>query len=162
MESNPDQLTFSLEAPPVKVFRSQDFAADLMTIEEISALNLLSWLVEHGPDGLCGRTSPASCQVRKDGILGPSSGAWGNSGMGGATGFSMRNISEFHSAAGVSSLSDILETGDLPRRYFLSAKACKGILRRAEKRGKALPTQLRRALQSIAEQAAGRTPCPAT
>jgi len=36
----------------------------------------------------------------------------------------------------VCSLSDILETGDLPQRFFLSAKACAGILRRAEKRGK--------------------------
>jgi hypothetical protein len=38
-----------------------------------------------------------------------------------------------------SSLSDILETGDVPRRYFLSATACRGILRRAEKRGRELP-----------------------
>jgi hypothetical protein len=41
----------------------------------------------------------------------------------------------------VSSLSDILETGDVPQRYFLSPKACSGILRRAEKRGKELPAQ---------------------
>jgi hypothetical protein len=40
---------------------------------------------------------------------------------------------------GVCSLSDILETGDVPRRFYLSARACRGILRRAEKRGKELP-----------------------
>ena len=50
-----------------------------------------------------------------------------------------------------SSLSAILETGDLPQRYFLSRKACAGILRRAERRGKELPTQLRRALKEAAE-----------
>lgn len=37
---------------------------------------------------------------------------------------------------GVSSLSDILETGDVPPRFYLSAKACSGIVRRAERRGK--------------------------
>jgi hypothetical protein len=52
---------------------------------------------------------------------------------------------------GVCSLSDILETGDVPQRYFLSAKACMGILRRAEKRGKELPPQLARALQVVAD-----------
>jgi hypothetical protein len=51
---------------------------------------------------------------------------------------------------GVCSLSDILETGDVPQRYYLSAKACKGILRRADKRGKELPPQLARALQAVA------------
>ena len=60
--------------------------------------------------------------------------------------FWMRNGSEFRRGAVASSLSEILETGEVDRRYFLSAKACKGILRRAEKRGKALPPSLRDAL----------------
>ena len=54
---------------------------------------------------------------------------------------------------GVCSLSDILETGDVPQRYYLSAKASAGILRRAEKRGKALPLVLRRALEEVASSA---------
>jgi hypothetical protein len=66
--------------------------------------------------------------------------------MGSPTGFLTLSSPEFHSAAVASSLSDILETGDLPQRYFLSPKACAGILRRAEKRGKELPQQLKRAL----------------
>ena len=41
-----------------------------------------------------------------------------------------------HSDGGVCSLSDILETGDHLSRYCLSPKACAGILRRAEKRGR--------------------------
>jgi len=57
---------------------------------------------------------------------------------------------EFHSAAAVCSLSDVLETGDVPQRFYLSAKACQGILRRAEKRGKKLPEQLQRALAAVA------------
>ena len=52
-------------------------------------------------------------------------------------------------------LSEILETSQVPHRYFLSPKACAGILRRAEKRGKELPEMLRRALQAVAEASNG-------
>lgn len=55
-----------------------------------------------------------------------------------------------HSDGAVCSLSDILETGDVPRQYYLSALACRGILRRAEKRGKTLPELLARALKAVA------------
>lgn len=50
------------------------------------------------------------------------------------------------SAAAESTLWQILEE-DAPERYYLSAKACAGILRRAERRGKALPKMLREALE---------------
>jgi hypothetical protein len=56
----------------------------------------------------------------------------------------------FHSDDAVCSLSDVLETGDVPQRYYLSAKACAGILRRAEKRERALPGLLKHALQLVA------------
>ena len=59
----------------------------------------------------------------------------------------MPNISERHSDAGESFLSWILE-GDAPAKYSLSPKACAGILRRAERRGKALPPMLREALMT--------------
>jgi hypothetical protein len=39
-------------------------------------------------------------------------------------------------------LSEVLEDGSVPRRFYLSARACQGILRRAEKRGKQLPADL--------------------
>jgi hypothetical protein len=59
------------------------------------------------------------------------------------------SISEWHSAAAVCSLSDTLETGDLPQRFYLSPKACAGILRRADKRGKTLPPALEAALLAV-------------
>jgi hypothetical protein len=40
---------------------------------------------------------------------------------------------------------------NVPQKYFLSAKACQGILRRAEKRGKKLPEVLERALREQAD-----------
>ena len=48
-----------------------------------------------------------------------------------------------------SHLSQILEEFPLPK-YSLSAKACRGILNRAEKRGKKLPEQLEAALRAQA------------
>ena len=63
------------------------------------------------------------------------------------------NISDWPNAAAVCSLSQVLETGSIPQRYFLSGTACAGILRRAEKRGKDLPAALHAALRSVAEKA---------
>ena len=64
----------------------------------------------------------------------------------------MLNGSEWPSGAEGSSacsLASILEPS-VARKYFLSAKACAGILRRAEKRGKALPDALKAALTAVA------------
>src|SRR5262245_33531208 len=112
--------------------------------------NFADLLNAHAPDGWSGRTSPASCQKTEDGILVPSSGRWSNSGMGSPIECSTLKTLEFHSGAVASSLSDILEIGDVPQRFYLSATACRGILRRAERRGKQLPTMLRRALEEVA------------
>jgi hypothetical protein len=49
-------------------------------------------------------------------------------------------------------LSDVLETGALPEKYSLSPRACSGILRRAERRGKELPPMLKKALEAVASQ----------
>ena len=62
------------------------------------------------------------------------------------------NISEWPNDAAVCSLSQVLEQTSIPQRFFLSSKACAGILRRAEKRGKKLPEHLRQALVAVAEQ----------
>ena len=43
-------------------------------------------------------------------------------------------------------LSQILQE-DAPHRFYLTSKACAGILRRAKKRGKELPAMLREALE---------------
>jgi hypothetical protein len=68
------------------------------------------------------------------------------------------SISEWPKDAAVCSLSEVLETGEIPSKYFLSPKACQGILRRAEKRGKKIPEALRVALERQAIGAADPTP----
>ena len=59
------------------------------------------------------------------------------------------SIGESPSVVKESFLSSVLEN-DVPEKYFLSSKACQGILRRAEKRGKKLPEVLEMALKQQA------------
>ena len=65
------------------------------------------------------------------------------------TELSMRNISELPNAAVESTLSQILQVV-VPEKYYLSQRACQGILRRASVRGKELPEMLRLALEAQA------------
>lgn len=61
---------------------------------------------------------------------------------------SMLNTGESPSDAVECTLSSILEDS-VPEKYFLSAQACEGILRRAERRGKELPPMLQQALEFV-------------
>ena len=62
----------------------------------------------------------------------------------------MLNIGESPREESVSLLSQILEV-NAPEKYFLSVKACRGILTRASRRGKALPELLKTALLEMIE-----------
>lgn len=84
-------------------------------------------------------------------ILTASSPALGNSGMVAPSSALTLNTSVWRNGASVCLLSDTLEApGSVPPRYFLTVKACQGILRRAAKRGKTLPAQLEAALRAVA------------
>lgn len=69
------------------------------------------------------------------------------------------NISEWPSAESVSLLSQTLEV-NAPEKYYLSERACQGILTRASRRGKKLPDLLQTALLEMIEwwQRGGKTP----
>lgn len=60
----------------------------------------------------------------------------------------MLNIGESPKEESVSLLSQILEV-NAPQKYYLSARACQGILTRASRRGKPLPEVLRQALLDV-------------
>jgi len=61
----------------------------------------------------------------------------------------MHSTSEFPKDGGVSSsLRNVLETQPVLPKFYLSARACEGILRRAERRGKTLPEALDKALRN--------------
>ena len=123
------------------------------------------------PDTWCGKTSPEPSHPTAERTSGRSSrrrsgsrnrtlptfhylpkggGHWLTAGteMGGPlpTEYSMHSFGECPSAAVESRLSQILEDTP-PRKYYLSAKACAGILRRAKHRGKELPPELKSALE---------------
>lgn len=51
------------------------------------------------------------------------------------------SFTELHNGVSVSRLSQILEDS-APQKYYLSEKACTGILNRANRRGKTLPKEL--------------------
>lgn len=61
-------------------------------------------------------------------------------------GYSTRSFGESPSVAVESHLSQILEADPHPK-YYLSATACRGILRRSERRGKKIPEMLKEALE---------------
>ena len=61
----------------------------------------------------------------------------------------MRAAGEFPREENASTLSQIL-MDNVPETYYLSPKACLGILRRASERGKELPAVLKKALEQQA------------
>ena len=124
-------------------------------------------------DLLCGRTSPEPSAVTKEQTSAPSSRPSRTSAkkegflflnlrrgdgilpeplweMAGALpGASMTlNFGESPSDGRGSTLSQILDL-NAPEKYSLSQRACAGILRRTEKRGKTLPDMLRDALMEV-------------
>jgi len=141
-----------LEEHPASHSQLQDYKKDWMIHGVTCPSSIAECLSVSNQDGLSGKMSPVSCFPTKDGILEPSSGRWQNSGMGSPTECLTLNTSEWPKDADVCLLLDILETGDLPHRYYLSAKACAGILRRAEKRKEKLPELLKAVLRLVANQ----------
>lgn len=128
------QLSMFLSEEP-RASRSAwpDYARDWLIRAETSPSPSLQSLTDTVLAGSFGRTCPVSCRVTEDGILVPSSEAWGNSGMGGPTGSWTLTVSEFPHPVVASSLLDVWENGPVPRRFYLSPRACTGILRRMRK-----------------------------
>ena len=107
------------------------------------------------PDGQSGRTSQERCRPTMDEILQQSSTKWLKQGRVSKSTLSWtRNTLESPNVDVEFSLhlASILQPpSDVPTRYYLSAKACQGILRRANRRGKVLPPRLQKALEQVVE-----------
>jgi len=164
--SNPDQLTFWWADAPARHSALQDSGAELQTHAEDSPLPFLKSLGAFAPDGSCTKMSRDFLRQTTEKRLVPCSGAWKNSGFRGPTGSWTLQVAEHteegltapsrNAAGGCSSLatlSEILETEPVPPRFSLSGRACEGILRRSQRRGRELPPMLKQAL----EQACGGT-----
>lgn len=143
--------TLSPEDFPARTFRWLDDVLDSLESGAVYGGNSIGSFATFFPPGFLSKTSLAFCRATEDETWEPSSEGWGNWGMGGPTACLTLNGAECHNGAVVSSLSDVLETSDVPQKYYLSAKACRGILRRAERRGRELPTVLRLELVQVAK-----------
>ena len=153
-----DLFSASSEAPPANPSALQDLEEDWVMTVVTWPSDSVRLLSTSSPPGSFGKMCQGYSAATEDGTLVPSSGRWSSAGMGSPTAFSMLNISESHNGGDASFLSDILETGVLPRRYYLSERACSGILKRARKRGKKLPPMLETALRSVRATDGGENP----
>ncbi|CRM19850.1 hypothetical protein [Pseudomonas sp. 31 R 17] len=134
-------------------------------------LNMFAPASESPPASSSGRTSPASSATKgtpSDAFLARLLGKTESCSLQGKNGRTLvvcmdpkeqsrggswtPNISALPNGAVVCSLSQVLVTDLIPPRYFLSEKACAGILRRGEARRRTLPEQLLSALRSSAER----------
>ena len=121
-----DRKMFSVLFPP-DAPKARTFASSSKKSHGSSAVPFMSLDLTPGAGNLLGESYWELCS--------PSLG-----------GSSMRNTGESPREEKESTLSQILEEHP-PKKYYLTATACKGILRRAEERGKPLPKALDTALR---------------
>ena len=150
-QTSSPQLTLFAAVSPVKISAWRASVVDWQANGADYGANSIASLVSALPVFVSSRMCLACYPATMERICELSFAGWRTWGMGGPTGFSTANISEFPSAVVASSFSDILET-NVPQKYFLSPKACRGVLRRAEKHGKKLPIALKTALEHRAAQ----------
>ena len=154
----PEQLTFLLEDHPARGSRSQVSSEASMMSEAVSRWPMYDFLRRCVRGGSYGKmyqarspqteawtSSGSSRRLMPSGIM--SRGECWTLSMSEWTAFPEQSPSE----GGVCSLSDILETGEVPLRYYLSRQVCLGIIRRADARGVELPRLLRQTLEHQAE-----------
>jgi hypothetical protein len=155
--NKPDTLlTFSAAVSPARTSPSPAAEQDSPGNAPASSTSSPESSTLFDPDGFSSRTYPGCSPRTAVGTSESSLERWPTSGTAWAGGFSTHVSSECRSAAGVCSssepaLTEILQPPqDVPARYSLSARAARGILRRAEKRGRTLPSHLSQALEQVA------------
>jgi hypothetical protein len=142
----------------VKTSPSPDDGQDSLASDRPSSSSSHESLTLFGQPGSSLRMFPDYFPPTVDGISPSFTRRWPSSGMGWPGESWTLDTSECPNVAVESSLSDILEP-EVPSRFYLSSKAARGILRRAEKRGKTLPMHLRTALETVRDRAVThRTP----
>ena len=150
-----NQLTLFAEDFPAKTSASQESDVDLTENAADFGSSLRASLMRFNPSG----SSLKTCQVYSLAMEGetlPSSfNGWQSAGMAWDGECLTVRALDLPSDASVCLLSQVLET-EVDARYFLSPKACAGILRRAEARGKVIPEPLRSALWVVTIDETGK------
>ena len=117
-----------------------------------SFMSLLDWLEKVAPEFLLSKTLRVSSAPTKDGISESCSPRWPNSGMLLDGVLLTAKTSESPNHASESTLSGVIETGEVPPQYFLSPNAAKGMLRRANQMGRSLFPHLRESLEILSKR----------
>ena len=157
MPDEPEALPLfplSAEGSPAKITQLQESAAAWLATVARSGGKCTGSLLTSAPPGLSEKMFLASSVPTVDETSSPSLPPLFNSGMASPGLFLTLNTGTSRNGASACSLSAILEASPDPE-YLLSPKACSGILRRAERRGKELPEALRQALVRRAEEQQG-------
>ena len=156
-------LTFSQAEPPAKTSQLQDGAK---VVEKgvgralPSAGNGCDWLPSYVRELSYGRMCSGAFPRTEGQTSQVSFPRLANSGIAWRGEYWTANTPEWtagpwpsRSDVGVCGLSDVLtDSRKIPPKYFLSQRACLGVLRRAERRGKELPKELENALLCVIQQ----------
>lgn len=145
--------TFGLADSPVKMSPSLEWVQDLglKGNDLASFMNFLDFLRKHAPEFASSKTFKGFC-LRMEGEISKSSyDRWPNSGMLWDGVCLTAKVSESPNHVKESSLWDAIEKGSVPQKYFLSANAAQGMLRRVDRMGRNLFPHLRQALEILAK-----------
>ena len=150
MNRSPSQMSF-WEGSRARTSRLLEWApvTDLEESSPGSSTSLRRLLQRAFPGLFSLKTSRDFSLPTTDEISRSSFGRWPNSGMAWDGECLTAVTSEFHSRVSESTLSAVVETGEVPQRYFLSPNAATGMLRRANLMGRPLFPPLRRSLEIL-------------
>ena len=140
---------------PVKMSLWREWARErgLKEAELDSFMSLLGSLEKDAPELFCSKTFTVCLTPTGGKTLRSSFTRWPTSGILSDGVCLTAKTSESPSHASVSTLSDVIETGEVPRKYFLSPSAAQGMLRRADAMGRTLFPPLRKSLEILAAKA---------
>ncbi|PKH18695.1 hypothetical protein BI292_04050 [Pseudomonas sp. 43NM1] len=142
---------FGWEDSPAKMSPSPEWApeADLEEKSLDSSTTMQSLLKAAAPLLSLSKTYQVSSLPTKDATSESSFKRWPNSGMAWRGECLTAATSESPSLAKESLLLPLIETQDLPEKYFLSPNAAKGAIRRADQMGRSLFPPLRQAMEIL-------------
>ena len=143
-----EQLTLFAEDSPARTSAPQESGRDSPAIGRGFGGSLLEWWTKHSRGGWSLKTCRVYSLPQADEILPPSFDGWQTAGMAWGGECLTLRVSDLPSDGNACSLSEVLEP-ETDARYFLTAKACAGILTRADRRGKIIPEPLRTLLQQL-------------
>ena len=144
---------FGQEDSPAKTSRLRGWGRELGLKGKslASFLSLLDYLKKDVPEFSSSRTFQVSSLATEEEISKSSFERWPVSGMAWDGVCLTAGISESPNHVSESTLSGVIETGEVPDRYFLSPNAARGMLRRTDRMGRNLFPPLRKALEILSK-----------